>query len=119
MIRKFGPAVVAIVFAVLTAAAAALTDGRIDPGEGVQLAIQGTTVAGVWLVPAIPSWPHAKTAIAALLAALNLLTTVITDGLTVPEVVNLAVAFAGVFAMRFTPQPVHQGAQAEPTVVRW
>lgn len=118
MIKKFGPAVVAIVFAVLTAASAALTDGRIAPEEGVQIAIQATTVAGVWLVPAIPSWPHAKTAIAALLAVLNLLTTVITDGITPPELINLLVAGFGVLAVRFTPQPVHQGAQVEPTVVK-
>ncbi len=118
MLRKFGPAVVAIVFAVLTAASAALTDSHIEPGEGVQIAIQATTVAGVYLVPAIPSWPHAKTAIAAVLAVLNLLTTVIVGGITPPEVINLLVAAVGVLAVRFVPQPIHQGAEAEATVVR-
>ncbi len=118
MLRKFAPAVVAIVFAVLTAASAALTDSHIDPTEGVQIAIQATTVAGVALTPAIPSWVHAKVWTAAILAVLNLLASVIIGGLTMPEVVNLTLAFVGVLAVRFAPQPVHQGAEAEPTVVR-
>ncbi len=118
MIRKFGPAFVAVLFAILTAAAAAITDGRIDPGEGIQIAIQGTTVAGVWLVPAIPSVPHAKTGIAVLLAVLNLLTTVIVGGITGAELINLALAAVGVIAVRLTPPAVHQGAEVEPTVVK-
>ncbi len=112
--KRFAPAIVAIVFAALTAAAAALTDQRVDQVEGVQIAIQGVTVAGVWLVPAVPRWPHLKTGIAMLLAILNLLTTLITDGITGAEFVNLLVAGVGVVSVRLTPPPVLTRAGDEP-----
>lgn len=104
--KKYAPAIVAILFAALTAAAAALTDGRVDQVEWVQIAIQGTTVAGVWLVPAIPAWPNLKTGIAVVLAMENGLIAVITDGLTTAEIVNLVLAGLGVVALRLTPPPV-------------
>lgn len=105
MIKKFGPALIAVLFAALTALASALTDNRVDQVEWVQVAIQGTTVAGVWLVPAVPRWPHMKTGIAMLLAVLNLLVSVITDGITGAEVVNLVLVGVGVIAVRLTPPP--------------
>lgn len=105
MIKRYGPALVAVFFAALTALAAALTDNRIDPTEGVQIAIQATTVAGVWLVPAIPSWPHLKTGIAVVLAVENAAIAYIVDGFTGAELVNLVLAGVGVIAVRLTPPP--------------
>lgn len=102
---RYGPAIVAVLFAVLTAVAAAWTDGRIDGAEWVQISIQGTTVAAVWLTPTAPAWLHTKTAAAMLLAMLNLATTVITDGITGAEVIGLALAGLGVIAVRLTPPP--------------
>lgn len=103
--KRYAPAFVAVLFAVLTAVAAALSDDRIDNVEWIQVAIQGTTVAGVWLTPAIPRWPHLKTGIAMVLAIENLAITVITDGITGAEWVNLLLAGLGVIAVRLTPPP--------------
>jgi hypothetical protein len=113
MIRfgKYGPALVALVFAALTALSAALTDGRIDRVEGVQIAIQVGTAAGVWLVPVAPNWLHAKTGIAVILAALNLAVTEIAGPVTWALLVNLAIAGLGVVAVRLTVPP-------DPAVVR-
>ncbi len=107
MTTKYGPALVAVLFAILTAVASAITDNHITEVEWVQVAIQGTTVAGVWLVPAFPRYPHVKAAVAVLLAVLNLLVTVITDGISPAELINLLVAGVGVLAVRFTPPPIH------------
>lgn len=112
MIRKYGPAFVAVFFAVLTAVASALTDNHVTDIEWVQVSIQGATVAGVWLVPAFPAYPHVKTGIAVVLAVLNLLVTVITDGITGAELVNLLIAAVGVIAVRLTPPPVHAPDEA-------
>lgn len=105
-IKGYGPALVAVLFAGLTALAAAVTDGRIDQAEGVQVAIQVTTVAGVWLTPAVTGWRHTKTGIAVVLAVLNAAAAGVTDGVwTSAELVNLAVAGVGVIAVRLTPPP--------------
>lgn len=105
MLKRFGPAIVALAFAVLTAIAAAWTDGRVDGAEWVQIAIQGTTVAGVWLVPAVPGWPHAKTAIAMVLAVENAAIAAVVGGISGQEWVGLAIAGLGVIAVRLTPPP--------------
>lgn len=102
---RFGPAIVAVLFAVLTAVAAAWTDSRIDGAEWVQIAIQGTTVAGVWLVPAVPGWPHMKTAIAFVLAIENAAVAAVVGGISGQELVGLAIAGVGVIAVRLTPPP--------------
>jgi hypothetical protein len=113
MIRfgKYGPALVALVFAGLTALASAMTDGHVDRVEGVQIAIQVATVAGVWLVPIVPGWTHAKTAIALILAALNFATTTIGDGFSGLDWVNLAVAAVGVLAVGLTVPPDSLGGR--------
>jgi hypothetical protein len=108
---KYGPALVALTFAGLTALSAALTDGRVDRAEGVQLAIQVATAAGVWLVPVAPSWLHAKTGIAVVLAALNVAVTEIAGPVTWATLVNLALAGLGVIAVRLTVPP-------DPAVIR-
>ena len=107
MLKKYGPALVAVAFALLTALAASLTDNRVDPTEWVQVGIQGATVAGVWLVPAFPAYPLVKTGVAIVLAVLNALLAVVVDGLTGAEVVNLLIAGVGVVALRLTPPPIH------------
>ena len=93
----------ALFFALLTAASAALSDGVIYPPEGIQIAIGVTTAAGVFIAANYPDYPYAKTAIAAVLTGLNFAITIITDGITLAEWVNLGLAVMGVFAVYFIP----------------
>ncbi|MFI6162228.1 hypothetical protein ACIA59_20080 [Micromonospora haikouensis] len=103
MFRTYGKAVVALAIALLTALAAALTDGHVTAPEGVQIAIAVTTAGGVWLVPIVPQYPWTKTGIAMLLAVLNLAVTLISDGITLAEAVNLALAGLGILGIAAAP----------------
>ncbi len=102
-LRKYGKAIAALAVAGLTGVASALTDNAFTAPEGVQVAIAVATAAGVWLVPTLPQHPGTKTALAALLAVLNLAVTLITDGLTGAEIVNLALAALGVLGVGVAP----------------
>lgn len=76
-----GKSIIAFLYAVAVAALPQLTgDRHVDPAEGVAIAIAIATAAATWLVPLAPSAPWVKTAVAALLAALQVTATVILDG---------------------------------------
>lgn len=76
--EKYGKAVVAIVFAALTAAYQIVSAGsHFGRVEVVQVAIAAVTAAGVLLVPLTPSMPWVKSALAALLAGLQILVTAV------------------------------------------
>jgi len=100
---RYAKTVAALLVAGLTVLASALTDGYVSTGEGVQIAVAVTTAASVFLVPNVPQWPGLKTVIAVVLAVLNLATTLITDGLSGAEMVNLLLAGLGVIAVYAVP----------------
>ena len=90
---KYGKAVAAIVAALLTALYVALGgDGRIDQEEWVQVAIAVASAVGVWLIPIAPQIRWGKTAVAVVLAVLQLLTTVIIGGIRPDEWIILILA---------------------------
>ena len=100
---RYAKSLVALIIAGLTVLASALTDGYVSTGEGVQIAVAVTTAGSVYLVPNVPQWPWLKTTVAAVLAVLNLATTLITNGLSWAEVVNLILAGLGVLAVYAVP----------------
>jgi hypothetical protein len=101
--QVYGRAIAAVIVAGATVLASALTDGHVDRAEEIQIAIQVTTAAGVWLVPNLPRSTGIKTGLAAILAVLNLAATLITGGLTGAELVNLVIAGLGVLAVGQAP----------------
>lgn len=103
IIAKYGKSLAALAAAALTALASALTDSVFTADEGIQVAIAVTTAAGVWLAPNLPQHPGIKTAIAVLLAVLNLAVSTIDGGLTGAELVNLALAALGVLGVVAAP----------------
>jgi hypothetical protein len=92
----YGKSIAAGLVAVAAAVQAALSDsasgGRITQIETVQIAIAVVNAALVWLVPNIPAWPWVKTALAAALAVLQLLTSLIVDGVGSADVSALIIA---------------------------
>lgn len=75
--EKYGKALTAVVFAALTAAYQISQAGSgFGRTEVVQVAIAATLAASVWLVPVTRSAPWVKSALAGLLAALQILVTV-------------------------------------------
>jgi hypothetical protein len=115
--RRFGRAVVAVITAGGVLLASALTDGQVDQGEALQIAIQVVTAASVWLAPNVPYSGGIKTALAVLLAVLNLATSVIVGGLTAAEVVNLVLAGIGALGVGVAPS-VSRGELTAPPGVR-
>ncbi|MER7002196.1 hypothetical protein ABT297_03995 [Dactylosporangium sp. NPDC000555] len=102
-LQRFGKAAAAVLVAALTIASSAVSDGHIDAGEGIQIAIAATTAFSVWFVPNLPSAPAVKTVVAVVLAVLNAATAYIVGGLDTGEIVNLVIAGLGVLLIGAAP----------------
>lgn len=91
MFKKYGKALVAAVFAFVTAIQALVSDGHITQQEGVQIAIAAVTAISVYVVPMI-GYPAAKTIVAVILAVLNVLATAIVGGLDAGDMAGMVIA---------------------------
>jgi len=118
MFSKYGKSLVAVLAAALTVAYGALSgDQHIDPEEGVQIAIAAATAVGVFLVPLVPQYRWAKTGVAAVLAVLQVLTTVILGGLDSNEWIAVVLAALTVLGVGVAPAVSGNGvASKDPQV---
>jgi hypothetical protein len=89
--------------AVAVGIAAAVTNGHIDTTEKLQIAIQVTTIIGVWMVANLPAFTYGKTLIAAVLLFLNGVIAALTDGISNAEWVNLIIAVATTLGVLIVP----------------
>lgn len=104
MFRKYGKAWAAVLTAAVVAAYQALSgDQHIDPTEWVSIAIAGTTVVGVLVVPLSPAAKWAKTSVGVVLAVLQLLATVILGGIQADELLLLLITAAGAAGIWIAP----------------
>lgn len=101
-IDKYGKSLVAALLAVVTAAHTYLADEVVTRQEWVQIAIAAVTAVSVWLVPAL-DYRWMKTAVAALLAGLNVLATLIVDGVTSADATEFVIAVLTVAAVGAAP----------------
>lgn len=103
----YGQSIAAALVLVGTAVQAALSDsvtgGQITQVERVQIAIAVVNAGLVWLVPNLPQWPWLKTGLAAALAALQLTTSLIIDGMSSADWSALIIAALMVLAPAVTP----------------
>lgn len=100
--NRYGKAVVAALLAVITAVHTFVSDEFITPAEWIQIAIAVVTAISVYLVP-IWEYGWMKTAIAAILAALNVLVTLIADGVTSGDLVQVLMSALTVVLVAFAP----------------
>lgn len=114
----YGKSISAGLVVVATAVQAALSDsatgGRLTQIEAVQIAIAAVNAALVFLVPNVPQWPWAKTVLAAVLAALQLATSLIVDGIGSADVSALIIAVLMVLAPAVSPSTSVTGTQGVP-----
>lgn len=76
----YGKAIIGFLYFVAAAVIPQISgDGRLDLPELIGALVAFATAAGVWLVPLVPQWPVAKTAVGALLAGLNVAVTLVSD----------------------------------------
>lgn len=113
MLQKYGKAIAAVIFAVLTAAQVYLGgDNHIDPEEWVQLGIAAASAIGVYLIPLAPQYAWAKTAVAVLLAVLQTLATVVLSGLDSNEILVLVLAGLTALGVGVSPARSNNGVSS-------
>jgi uncharacterized membrane protein len=112
----YGKSIVAFLYAVAIVGVPLFTgDHHIDPSEGVAIAIAACTAALTFLVPLAPTAKWTKTAIGAVLAGLQVATTVIVGGVDGNDA--LLIAFAVLSALGIAVAPA---ASAKTSArVRW
>lgn len=110
-----GKAIVAFVYACAVAALPQLTgDRHVEPAEAVAIAIAITTAVATYLVPLAPSLPAIKTVVAAVLAGLQVVATVILDGaLDSNDVLLVAATVLGTLGIAVAP------AESRNVAVGW
>ncbi len=99
---NYGKSIAAALLAALTAVHTMLSDDVITQQEGVQIAIAAVTAVSVWLVP-ILAYAWLKTAVATILAVLNVLATLIVGGIDHGDLVQLALSALTVLAVGAAP----------------
>ncbi len=116
--HRYGKAIAATVFAALTALYAVSSgDDRVDPDEWVAIAIATVSAVGVYLVPLAPRYRWAKTAVAALLAGLQVLATVILGGLDADEWLLVLIAVGQALGVAVAPATSDNGVASRPGAV--
>jgi hypothetical protein len=110
-VEKYGKAFAAIVFAALTTAYQITSAGG-DFGaiQVVQVGIAVVTAAGVWLVPITPEAPWVKSALAALLAALQILVTAVVGGVNGSEWLQVSLAVLTALGVYLAPATSPSGS---------
>jgi hypothetical protein len=99
----YGKAIVAFLLAVVTAVQAQLSDGRMNTGEWIQVAIAAVTALGVLIIPIHPEWTWTKTAVAALLAFLNALVAALVGGIDTSDLTQLVLSVLTVLSVGAAP----------------
>lgn len=114
--NRYGKALAATVFAALTALYATSSgDGRVDPDEWVAIAIAVVSAVGVYLVPLAPRYRWTKTAVAALLAGLQVLATVVLGGMDANEWLLVVIAIGQALGVAAAPATSDNGVASRPT----
>jgi hypothetical protein len=109
--QKYGKAIVAVLVAAVVYAYQALSgDGHISATEWVSVAIAGVTALGVYVVPLAPGAKWAKTAVAVVLAVLQIMTTAILGGLGTDELLLMLITAAGAAGIWIAPAITVVGA---------
>jgi len=102
--KKYGKAIVAVIIAGITVVYQKLSgDQHIDPAEWVSIAIATITAVGVYIVPMAPHAKWTKTAVAVVLAVLQVLTSAILGGLSLDEILLMVITAAGAAGVYVAP----------------
>jgi len=104
MFQTYGKSIVAAVYAVAVVAVPFWSgDHHVDPSEGVAIGIALCTALLTYLVPLVPGARWAKTAVGAVLAGLQVATTVIVGGVDSNDWLLIAFAVASFLGIAAAP----------------
>lgn len=106
-------AILAVVATVISAVVVALTgDGIISNVEWINVAIAGAGALAVFAAPNVPHAMFTKSILAALTAALTLLVSFISDGISTSEWLQIAVAVLGALSIYAIPNKTTEAMSA-------
>ncbi|GGK32275.1 hypothetical protein GCM10010124_26310 [Pilimelia terevasa] len=117
--KKYAKSLAQVAAAALAALVAVLADNQVSVGEWINVAIAVTTAAAVFTAPNIPQHKTIKSVLAVLGAMLTLAVSLITDGLTTAEVIQLALAglgALGVYAFPNAGDTLARAARPQPAM---
>lgn len=102
--QKYGKAIIAVLTAVLVAVYQSRSgDGVVSRVEWVSIVIAFVTALGVFLVPLAPQAKWGKTAVAGVLALLQVLVTAIVDGLGPDDLILIFITVVGALGIYIAP----------------
>jgi hypothetical protein len=104
MFQTYGKSLVAALYAVAVVAVPLFSgDHHVDPSEGVAIGIALCTALLTYLVPLVPGARWAKTAVGAVLAGLQVATTVIVGGVDSNDVLLISLAVLSFLGIAVAP----------------
>ena len=104
MFATYGKSIVAAIYAVAVVAVPLFSgDNHVDPSEGVAIAIAVCTAVLTYLAPLAPGARWVKTAVGAVLAGLQVLTTVIVGGVDGNDWLLIAFAVGSFLGIAVAP----------------
>ena len=112
--RAYGKLVLAVLGAAVFTLYGFLDDGHLSTDEWIKIAIAVVLAINVYVVPVTPEWPWMKTAVACVLAALQVLVVVIVGGVSAQEIVEIVIAVGTAAGVAIAPAISHNGQPASP-----
>lgn len=100
------PLIGVIVMAVFTTVQDALTDARIDSQEWVLVGLGALMAFNVWATANLPQYTKMKTYVAAAIVVAGALHTAIVGGVSIQEIINMAILAMAALGVTFTRQPI-------------
>lgn len=115
--QRYGKSLVAVLTAAIVVAYQALSgDQHIEAQEWVSIIIAGVTAVGVYVVPLSPYAKWTKSAVAVVLAVLQVLVTAILGGIGADEILLMLITAAGAIGVYAAPA-VTETPAGQPDVV--
>lgn len=112
--RAYGKLVLSVIGAAIMALYGFLDDNHVSTDEWIKIGIATTLAIQVYLVPVTAEWPWMKTAVACLLAALNVLVVVIVGGVNSQELIEILIAVGTAAGVAIAPATSRNGQPASP-----
>lgn len=113
-LQRYGKSLAAAAFAIITVVYSAISgDNHVEPVEWVNIAIAVATAFGVYFIPLDPRLRYGKTAVAVVLSALQVVTTVMLDGLDPSEWLLIAIAALTALGVGAAPAISSNGVSAK------
>lgn len=106
MKKLYWPVIGVILMAALNSIQAAMSDNHIGAQEWVQVALGVLMAFNVWATANLPQYEHMKGYVAGAIAVVSALYTFVIGGVSLPELINLAVIALSAAGVVLTGQPL-------------